>query len=219
MIRKASVATLVGAFALTACTTGTPPERDPNDKTRTGALVGAGIGAVLGAITGDTPEERRRRASVGAIIGAGAGAIAGNSLDKQEADLRRDLGNGDVTITNTGDRLIVSLPQDILFATDSDVVGGALQSDLRALANNLRKYPDTTIQVIGHTDNVGSASYNQGLSERRAIAVSSVLINAGVSARRIQSFGRGESQPIASNLSAEGRAQNRRVEVVILPNA
>lgn len=212
-----TVVAAVAVFALTACAQqGVPPGQD-QDKTRTGALVGAGLGALLGAATGDNPEERRRRAAAGAVIGAGAGGIIGSQLDKQEADLRRDLGD-DVRITNTGDRLIVTLPQDILFATDSTSLRPDLQSDLRTLARSLQQYPDTTVQVIGHTDSDGAASYNQDLSERRARTVASVLVNAGVSTRRIQAFGRGEDQPVASNLTAAGKAQNRRVEVVILPN-
>ncbi|MFD2856873.1 OmpA family protein [Seohaeicola zhoushanensis] len=125
------------------------------------------------------------------------------------------MNNG--TITNTGDRLIVTLPQDILFATDSYAVRSDLQRDLGALASNLRAYPNSTVQVVGHTDNTGDAAYNQDLSERRASSVGSVLINSGVAAGRIQIVGRGEDAPIASNLTPEGRARNRRVEVVIIP--
>ena len=140
-------------------------------------------------------------------------------LDKQERDLRASLGNDNVTINNTGDRLIVTLPQDILFATGSSAVRPDLQRDLAAVAGNLQAYPDSTVQIIGHTDSDGEASFNQQLSESRANAVASVLLNNGISSRRIQSYGRGESQPIASNLNAQGKAQNRRVEIVILPNA
>ena len=218
MIRKqTSLAAVAALMALGACATpGMDPAND-DDKTRSGALIGAGVGAAIGAISGDNAEERRRRAAIGAVVGAGAGGIIGANLDRQEAELRQDLGS-DVLIRNTGDRLIVTLPQDILFATDSDRITASMAGDLVALARSLQKYPDTTVQVIGHTDNTGSAAYNQDLSERRASTVAGVLLNNGVSSRRVQAFGRGESQPIASNLNAEGRAQNRRVEVVILPN-
>ena len=157
-------------------------------------------------------------ALAGAVIGGALGAGVGYSLDKQEADLRRQL-DSNVIITNTGDRLIVTLPQDILFATDSSTVQPGLRDDLRALANNVNVYANSTLQIIGHTDSDGDAAYNQQLSESRAYAVSNVLISDGVPSSRIRSIGRGESQPIASNLNAAGKAQNRRVEIVILPNA
>lgn len=190
---------------------------DPNNPNRnrdSGVLLGAGIGAVLGNLIGDDTEAT----VAGAVIGGVAGGVIGNNLDKQEADLRRDLGNDNVMINNTGDRLIVTLPQDILFATDSFAVRSDLQRDLRTVAGNLLAYPDTTVQVVGHTDNVGDALYNLELSQRRAAAVAGVLIDAGVPPRRINTIGQGEDQPIASNLSPEGRALNRRVEIVILPN-
>ena len=210
----------VSALALTACTSNnTDPAQDDYDKTRRGALIGAGVGAAIGAITGDDKDERRDRALKGAILGAAGGGVVGAVLDKQEADLRRDLGSDQIKITNTGDRLIVTMPQDLLFATDSAELRSDLQRDLRTLAGNLQAYPDSTVQVVGHTDNTGDAAYNQGLSRRRANSVAQVLIGEGVSAGRVQAIGRGEDQPVADNLTAEGRAKNRRVEIVILPNA
>lgn len=209
------VLSLGAAVALTACT-------DPQyagierDNTKQGATIGALIGGALGAITADDKVGGTVR---GAAIGAGIGAIAGDYLDRQEADLRRDLDNSDVDITNTGDRLIVTMPNNILFATDSYDVRADLQRDLRTVASNLIAYPDSTIQIIGHTDNEGDAAYNQTLSERRANAVADVLMNEGVPFGRIDAIGRGESQPITSNLTPEGRAENRRVEIVILPTA
>lgn len=217
---KASlIVALSGSLVLAACTD--PSQigaNSSNPKTQQGALIGAGAGALLGALSkGDG--NRGDGALVGAVVGGALGAGVGYSLDRQEAELRAQLGNDDVTITNTGDRLIVSLPQDILFATDSAAVRPDLQNDLSTVAGNLQQYPQSTIQVIGHTDSDGEAGYNQQLSERRASAVGNVLLNAGVSSSRIQTFGRGESQPIASNLNADGKAQNRRVEIVILPTA
>lgn len=207
---------LAGAFALSACT-------DPSqinggtglNKSQQGALIGAGAGAIAGQIIGGNTKGTVLGAAVGSAIGAGIGY----NLDQQEADLRRDIGNDDVSITNTGDRLIVSLPQDLLFATDSFAVRSDLRDDLYRVSANLRQYPNSTIQVVGHTDSDGDAAYNQTLSERRASAVSSILIDGGVPASRIRSIGRGETQPVASNLNAAGKALNRRVEIVILPNA
>ena len=161
---------------------------------------------------------RAQGALAGAVAGGALGAGYGYSLDKQEADLRRQL-DSDVIITNTGDRLIVTLPQDILFATDSTQVQAGMQNDLAALARNVNVYSNSTLQIVGHTDSDGEASYNQQLSEGRARAVANVLVSNGVPGSRIQSVGRGESQPVASNLNAAGKAQNRRVEIVILPNA
>ncbi|MCX8225259.1 MAG: OmpA family protein [Sulfitobacter sp.] len=210
---------LTSVLALSACEPGPigGNPNDPNAKTRSGALIGAGAGAVIGALSkGDG--NRADGALVGALAGGAIGAGVGYTLDKQEADLRRQL-DSDVIITNTGDRLIVTLPQDILFATDSTRVQAGMQNDLAALSRNVNIYSNSTLQIIGHTDSDGDAAYNQQLSEGRARAVASVLIGNGVPSGRIRSVGRGESQPIASNLSAAGKAQNRRVEIVILPNA
>ena len=213
-------AALAGTLALGACTDpaqlGAGPN-DPNQKTKNGALIGAGAGALLGILTSDDGD-RADGALKGAVLGGAIGAGVGYSLDKQEADLRQSL-DSNVVITNTGDRLIVTLPQDILFATDSTAVQPGLLDDLQALANNVQVYANSTLQVVGHTDSDGDASYNQQLSEGRANAVAGILVSRGVPQSRVQAFGRGESQPIASNLTPEGKAQNRRVEIVILPNA
>jgi len=207
-------------LALTACAT---PERSVNNddfkKTTIGAAIGAGVGVIAGLISGDDSKERKQNAIKGALIGGAGGAVVGNVLDKQAAELQKSLGNDRVTITNTGDRLIVSLPQDITFASDSATLSSGIQSDLNAVATNLQSYPDSTVQVIGHTDSTGEAGYNQHLSVQRANSVVNVLAGAGVSFTRLQGIGRGEDQPLASNLTEEGKAQNRRVEIVILPTS
>jgi len=113
----------------------------------------------------------------------------------------------------------VTMPQDILFDVSSSAIQPALRTDLATVATSLQNYPDTTVQVIGHTDSTGSAAYNQSLSERRANSVANVLLDNGVPSSRVRPIGRGEDQPVASNLTPEGRAQNRRVDIVILPNA
>ena len=120
-------------------------------------------------------------------------------------------------IVNTGDSLVVTMPQNILFATDSYAVRADLQDDLRAVASSLQRYPNSVVDVVGHTDNTGEAAYNQQLSQRRAQAVASVLTRSGVAGSRVRVIGRGEDQPIASNLTPDGRAQNRRVEIIIRP--
>ena len=201
---------------VTACD-GTAP--NGNQNAQRGALIGAGVGALTGLLNNRNGSRGNRIEGViqGAAIGAAGGALIGNQLDKQEEELRAQLGP-QVGIVNTGDNLIVTLPQDILFATNSTAVSGASQRDLATLANSINQYPNTTVNVVGHTDNVGDASFNFDLSQRRAQAVTSVLINSGVSPSRIRSIGRGEDAPIATNLTAEGRQQNRRVEIVITPN-
>ncbi|KMK65359.1 OmpA family protein [Puniceibacterium sp. IMCC21224] len=219
-VKTSLIALTVAALTLSGCV---EPQlnsdgTDPNAKAKKGAIIGAVGGAVVGAMTGNDRDERLRNAALGAALGGGGGALIGNQLDRQEAELRQNLGNN-VGITNTGDRLIVTLPQDILFDTDSASLRSDLQSDIRSVASSLLSYPNTTVQVIGHTDADGDAGYNLGLSQRRAQSVAGVLISQGVPSSRIQSIGRGEDQPIASNLTSEGKRQNRRVEIVILPNA
>ena len=218
MIRAQKSLLLLAGVSLVAVTACTDPNmadpNDPNRQAKQGAVMGGLLGAATGAIVSDN---RGKGALVGGVLGAGAGALVGTNLDRQEAELRRDLGN-QARITNTGDRLVVSMPQDILFPVDSATLRPDLQGDLRTIASSLNSYPDTTVQVVGHTDNTGAASYNQSLSERRAASVAGVLINSGVSSARVRTLGAGENQPIASNLTAEGRALNRRVEIVIVPN-
>ncbi len=205
-----------GSLAFVTACAGTGGPND-NRQARTGAAAGAALGALVGAATGDDKGERRQQAALGAIVGAGIGAGIGNALDRQEEELRQQLG-GNVGIVNNGNNLTVTLPEAITFATNSTAVSPVAQNNLFTLANSLQRYPNSTVNVIGHTDNVGGAAFNLDLSQRRAQAVSSVLINAGVSPSRIRSVGRGEDAPVATNLTDAGRAQNRRVEVIITPN-
>ena len=146
------------------------------------------------------------------------GGVGGNGLSQQESDLRRDLDNDAVQISNLGDSLVVSLPQDMLFAPDSFVVDAGARDDLLTVAAHLKRYPNSTVQVVGHTDSNGAASNNQLLSERQAAAVGDILIDARVPAPRLQTIGKGESQPVASNLTEPGKAKNRRVEIIIVPS-
>ena len=190
-----------------------------NQNTQQGAAIGALGGAAVSALLNrdEDVRDRNTRVLLGAALGAGAGAAIGNNLDKQAEELRRSL-RSDVGVSNNGSNLTVVLSQDLLFATNSTQVSGVSQNELATVASSLNRYPNTTINVIGHTDNVGDAAFNQGLSERRAQAVSNILLNNGVSSGRVRSLGAGENQPIASNLNASGRQSNRRVEIVITPN-
>ncbi len=200
-----------------ACDPATSPNQAQN--AQQGAVVGAIGGAVTGLILNRDDDRRGRNqaALAGAVLGATAGAAIGNNLDRQAEELRRQLRN-DVGVSNNGENLVVVLSQDLLFATGSTAVSSVSQNELFIVANSLNRFPNTTVNVIGHTDNVGDASFNQGLSERRAMAVSNILINGGVAPSRVRAIGAGETQPIASNLNAAGRQMNRRVEIIITPN-
>lgn len=214
---KVSLAVAAAAFTFVAACDEAAPNQ--NENLRQGALIGALGGAAVGAIlnSDESVRERNQAAIIGAALGATGGAVIGSNLDKQAEELRRQL-RSDVGVSNNGSNLVVVLSQDLLFATNSTTVSGTSQNELRTVANSLNRYPNTTVNVIGHTDNVGDANFNQGLSERRAQAVASILINGGVTPSRIRSIGAGENQPIASNLNASGRQMNRRVEIVITPN-
>ena len=221
MTRTLAAAPLAALLALGACAVDpNAPQRssaaDPNANARQSAIAGGLIGAVAGAAVDD--DRRLRGALIGGALGAGGGAAIGARLDRQEAALRAQL-DANVGIVNTGNELIVTLPQDILFETDSAALTGSLRSDLGTLSRSLNEFPQSTVDIIGHADNTGEAAYNQDLSARRAQAVSRVLASNGVSPARLRAFGRGEDEPVASNLSPEGRAQNRRVEIVIRPTA
>lgn len=219
LLKLPALAMTVSLFVLSACTDINTPTGASNTRTNEGLGVGAATGALIGILRGDNAKERRQGAVLGAILGGAVGGAIGSGLDKQAADLQATLGDDRIQIINNGDHLIVRMPQDILFAVDSTALLGALRSDLAALADNIRRFPGSTIDVFGHTDNTGAASYNRDLSNRRANAVAAVLINNGVAGSRIRSIGRGEDDPIASNLTLAGRAQNRRVEIVMRPNS
>ncbi len=211
ILRKSTALVLVAGLGLAACTN---PDGTTNN-TGTGALLGGGLGAAIGAaVAGDNT----RGAVIGGLIGAGIGGAIGDDLDRQEAALRQQMGGSGVSIVNTGSQLIVTLPEAITFPVDSAQLKPGFVQSLRALSANIQQYPNTTIEVVGHTDSTGQAAYNQGLSERRAISVRSVLVNNGVSGNRIRAYGLGENQPVASNATANGRQQNRRVEIFITPN-
>jgi len=202
-------------LATTACVDPDAYPDDPNGRTKSGAIMGGILGAAAGAAVSDG-DDKLKGALLGAALGAGTGALIGADLDRQAAELRSQMSPG-ISVTNHGDYLVVNMPQDLLFATDSATVSASLTGDLREVAASLLKYPNSRIEVVGHTDNTGGAAYNMDLSQRRASAVASVLLNGGVPSGRISAYGRGEDQPVASNLTPDGRAQNRRVEIIIRP--
>lgn len=206
----------LGACATDPYATGTTGTTGMS-RTQQGALAGAAVGALYGATRDSDNSDEGRDAAKAAIAGAAIGAIAGNMLDRQAAALDQAVQNPNVQIINHGSYLQVILPEGILFATDSAAVSGVAQNDLYAVARNLNQYPNSRVEVIGHTDNTGAAAYNADLSQRRAQSVAGILTAGGVASGRIVAVGRGEDQPIASNSTASGRAQNRRVEILIRP--
>ena len=220
MSRITLLAASAGMIALGACTDtmGTTGTTGGLSRTQQGAIAGAAAGAVLGAVRDDDSNNQGRDAARGAIVGGLAGAAVGATLDAQQRALQSQLATPGVTVVNTGSTLNVVLPEGVLFATDSAAVSGPAQVDLQAVARNLRQYPNSTVQVIGHTDSTGEAAYNLQLSQRRAQSVANILIAGGVQSQRIAAGGQGESQPVASNDTPAGRSQNRRVEIIIRPN-
>jgi outer membrane protein OmpA-like peptidoglycan-associated protein len=184
------------------------------NRTGTGALIGAGVGTVAGSLVDGGSTTGR---VVGGAIGTIAGATIGAALDRQQRQLEQGLQGSGATVVNTGNTLVVTLPEAITFDSDSAVVQSEYVDEIAFIARSLRDNPSSTVQVIGHTDNTGSTAHNQTLSERRAAAVATILTGNGVETWRVQTAGVGYSRPIASNDTPGGRAQNRRVEIVITP--
>lgn len=211
-MRLAKPALIVAmATSLVACNS---TEFDSNKNAIGGGALGAVAGSLLGGVVAS---DKQRGQRLGAILGGAAGMALGARLDEQERALRADIGGDGAIIDNNGRELIVTLPEAITFDTGSAVVKSRFQGPLARLAANINNYPNTIITVVGHTDDRGTPEFNQRLSENRAGAVAGVLINNGVSPSRISARGDGEFSPIASNGSAAGRQQNRRVEVRITP--
>lgn len=189
------------------------------NKASLGAGLGAVTGGIAGAIIGNNTGDRN--ASKGAIVGALAGAAVGGGIgvymDRQEAAIRQELQGSGVSVTRSGNDLLLNMPSDITFDVAQSSLRNEFTSTLGSVALVLKKYDKTKISVTGHTDSDGSTSYNQGLSEQRARSVASVLGQNGVTGSRLLTQGYGESSPIANNGSTSGKAQNRRVEMKIVP--
>lgn len=213
MIRKVSAA-LAALLLMAGCTTVDPVtgEREPN-RTANGAIIGAIVGAAAGTLAGG---DDRRNAMIGAGVGALAGGAIGNYMDRTYQNLRERLAGTNVGVERVSQSQIkLVFPADLTFDFNRDTVKSEFVPTLRDTGAVLREYNQTTVDVIGHADSVGEDAYNLDLSQRRANNVANVLQSSGVSASRILRDGRGEREPIASNASDYGRAQNRRVEVYI----
>lgn len=216
MNTKATIFAALLALALAGCETN--PYQGEHKKAATGATVGAGAGAVVGGVAAGSGD-RTKGAVLGAVIGAAIGGVVGHQMDKQEAAIRKDMEGTGVEVQREGDTLRLQAPSNITFDTNRAEVKAEFKPILDQLANSINQYPDTVIRVEGHTDSVGSAAYNQTLSENRANSVRSYLVQRGVAASRIEAVGYGLTRPIADNATEAGRAQNRRVEILIVPLA
>jgi outer membrane protein OmpA-like peptidoglycan-associated protein len=185
-------------------------------KSQKGAIIGSTAGAVVGGVIGKQSDHTAEGAILGAAIGGIAGGIIGDYMDKQAAEMERDLEGAQ--IERVGEGIKVTFESGILFDVDSSMLRPEAQENLRKLARILQKYEDTEILIEGHTDATGAEEYNQELSERRAGSVNNFLIGLGVQKIRLTMVGYGEMQPIDSNETPEGRQANRRVEVAIWAN-
>ena len=181
--------------------------------TEKGAMAGAGAGAVVGGVIGKTQGGTAQGAIIGAVVGGTAGAIIGQQMDKQAEELEEDLPDAEVERVAEG--IKVTFDDAILFDFDSADLRSNARGSLGDLVASLENNPNTDILIVGHTDAVGSDSYNQGLSERRAESAAAYLMRQGLNPQRVSTIGRGEREPVASNDSDYGRQQNRRVEVAI----
>lgn len=211
-VQLLSVAVLSLSLTLTGCGTWNNMAKG----TAIGVGGGAAVGAGVGALAGNTA----LGSVIGAAVGGTAGALIGKKMDKQKKELEATLPEETTIETiNNGEALRVTFDSGILFATNSSTLSDASRSALRKLAESLNQNPDTDIKIVGHTDNTGNVDYNQTLSEKRAKSVFNYLmVDQGVSSKRMEYEGKGIHQPVADNSTVEGRALNRRVEILILPN-
>lgn len=218
-LRLPVAAALATSLLIGGCATYTGQTSDPNDpnRTRNGALIGAAIGAVAGILSGDDALERRQRALVGAGVGAIAGGAVGAYQDRQEAELRRRTAGTGIEVTRDGDVIKLNLPDAVTFDFNSAALKSQFYPALDQVAGTMADYNQTVVEISGHTDSVGSDEYNQKLSEQRAASVSNYLVGKGLMRQRFEVVGMGERYPIASNDTDAGRAQNRRVEIRVVP--
>lgn len=215
-MKRVAVLAVASTFALTACTSTDPytGEQKTNN-----ATIGAGLGALAGAVGGALigGGDWRKRALIGAGVGALAGGGIGYYMDQQEAQMRQRLAGTGVSVTRVGNDIILNMPGNVTFATASSDINANFYEVLNSVALVLEEYESTLVDIYGHTDSDGSAQYNQQLSEQRAQSVARYLQGQGIRGDRLLVQGLGESQPIASNGTPEGKQQNRRVEIRIAP--
>ncbi|THB65054.1 MAG: glycine zipper 2TM domain-containing protein [Gammaproteobacteria bacterium] len=204
-------------LALSGCQTTNPytGEKKASNSSK-GAAIGAISGAVIGYLT-SSKKDRRKGLLIGAGVGALSGAAIGNYMDKQEKKLRKELKQTGVSVTRSGNSIILNMPGNITFASGSSDLNARFFAVLSSITKVVNEYKSTLILIVGHTDSVGSEKSNLILSEKRANSVASYMSSQGILSNRIMIAGYGESQPIASNENNSGRQQNRRVEITLEP--
>lgn len=209
------VALIAATIAVAGCETMQDASTNPDyAKTRRGAGYGAAAGAVIGLLTRG---EKLDNALIGAAVGGIAGGAIGNYQDRQERKLRQQLAGTGVDVVRQGDNLTLNMPGKITFETNSADLNAGFYPVLDQVSNTLSEYGDTVVEVAGHTDSTGGQAYNQALSERRARSVAAYLTSRGIKPARLIVVGDGENHPVATNATPEGRQQNRRVELTIVP--
>ncbi|PQZ83544.1 MULTISPECIES: OmpA family protein [unclassified Brevundimonas] len=216
LVASVSIAAMLGAAA---CTTTDPYSSTPNrNNTGTGAIAGALGGALLGYLTNTSNgEQGRKNALIGAGIGALAGAGVGQYMDRQQRALEAELSGTGVGVARQGDTLVLRMPSDVTFATNQSSLDSRFLPVLDDVARVLNEYDRSMVDVIGHTDSSGGDAINQPLSERRASSVASYLMDHGVIRERLYVAGNSARNPIADNTTVDGKAKNRRVEILIRP--
>lgn len=182
----------------------------------TGTIIGAGAGGVVGGVIGDKAGNTAVGAILGAAIGGAAGAWIGNYMDEQAEEIRQDIEGAEVE--RIGEGIKITFDSGILFASNQAALEGPARANIEELARILKKYEDTNVLIEGHTDSQGSEDYNLELSRRRAQSVANYLAEQQVDATRFTLMGYGETQPVASNETPQGRRENRRVEIAIMAN-
>src|SRR4051812_37970617 len=183
------------------------------NKERAGVIIGAASGAAAGAVVGNNTGSTARGAIVGAVLGGTAGGIIGHQMDQKAKEITASVPGAKVT--RVGEGLVVTFDSGLLFDFDSSVLRDASKANLDNLASNLSSFGDSKLLLVGHTDAQGTDSYNLDLSRRRSATVANYLMSRGVSSTRVETAGRGEGEPIASNDTEPGRQQNRRVEIAV----
>ena len=216
-VKKTILAFAVATVGLSGCMTYDPYTGEEKTSNATkGSIIGAIGGAAIGAATSSS-SDRGKGALIGAAGGAAVGGGIGYYMDRQEAQLRQKLEGTGVRVVRNGDQIDLIMPGNITFDTDQSTIRSGFTGTLESVALVLKEFDKTIIQIEGHTDSTGSDSYNQLLSERRASSVRDFLLNQGIKPRRTRATGYGERYPIASNDTAAGREQNRRVELTLGP--
>lgn len=186
------------------------------NKTQKGAVIGTAGGAAVGAVIGKAAGNTAMGAIIGAAVGGVTGAVIGKKMDKQAKEIKNDVPGAKVE--RVGEGIVVEFNEKILFGFDRSDLNSSATQNLDKLATILQKYPDTDIEVQGHTDNVGTENYNEALSERRADAVTSYLRSKGITSKRLIPKGYGETAPKYANTTEDGRSLNRRVDFLITAN-